>query len=188
MAIDISASRAFGDPYTGHHLYRVAFPLGGFGTGMICLDGMGGFTHVSLRHKPALDHAPRMFAGVHVRRAGDRAIGVARVLEGPVPLQYGYADHRTTDLERLYGLPRFGHISFRQRFPFAEVDLHDGAVPVAVRLTGFNPFVPNDADASSLPVAGLEYTFANPTADRLDVVFSFHAKNFMKMRDQGLRV
>jgi uncharacterized protein (DUF608 family) len=153
---------------------------------MICLDGMGAFTHVSLRHKPAIDHAPRIFAGVHARRAGSR--GVARVVEGPVPLDYGYADHRTTDLERLYGLPRFSRISFEQRFPFAEVSLEDDDVPLAVRLTAFNPFVPNDADASSLPVAGLEYRFTNTTTDRIDVVFSFHAKNFMKIRSDGQRV
>jgi len=40
--------------------------------------------------------------------------------------------------------------------------------------------------ASRWPVS--EYAFANTTDERIDVVFSFHTKNFMKMRDDGVRV
>ena len=32
----------FGVPYTGDHLNRIAFPLGGLGAGMVCLEGTGG--------------------------------------------------------------------------------------------------------------------------------------------------
>jgi hypothetical protein len=31
--------REFNDPYTGRYLDRVAFPIGGMGAGMFCLEG-----------------------------------------------------------------------------------------------------------------------------------------------------
>src|SRR6266568_4059015 len=34
-------ARAFNGPYTGEHLHHVAFPLGGIGAGMVCLEGAG---------------------------------------------------------------------------------------------------------------------------------------------------
>jgi uncharacterized protein (DUF608 family) len=46
-------------------------------------------------------------------------------------------------------------------------------------LTGWSPFMPGDADNSSLPVAALEYRFINPTAEPVEAVYSFHAKNFL---------
>ena len=50
-------------------------------------------------------------------------------------------------------------------------------MPVSVELTGWSPFLPGQADDSSLPVAGLEYTFSNDTARRIEAVYSFHARN-----------
>ncbi len=66
--------------YTGENLNRVAFPLGGIGAGMICLEGTGALSHVSLRHRPAIFNATCMFSALCIR--GDER--VARVLEGPV--------------------------------------------------------------------------------------------------------
>ena len=67
--------------YTGEHLNRVAFPLGGMGAGMICLEGTGALSHVSLRNKPEVFHEPCTFAAISVKGQTN----VARVLEGPVP-------------------------------------------------------------------------------------------------------
>jgi len=33
--------RVYNGPYTGNQLERVAFPLGGMGAGMACLEGAG---------------------------------------------------------------------------------------------------------------------------------------------------
>jgi uncharacterized protein (DUF608 family) len=78
-------------------------------------------------------------------------------------------------------LPRFRSASFEARFPFAEVTLADDDVPVGVRITGWSPFEPGDADNSSLPVAALEYRMTNRASEAIDAVFSFHAANFMAM-------
>ena len=52
------AARAFNGPYTGEHLRHVAFPLGGIGAGMVCLEGTGALSHVSLRHRPDVYNEP----------------------------------------------------------------------------------------------------------------------------------
>ena len=67
--------------YTGEHLARIAFPLGGIGAGMIGLEGTGALSHVSLRHRPDVFHEPRAFAALAIRGQSS----LARVLEGPVP-------------------------------------------------------------------------------------------------------
>lgn len=81
-----------------------------------------------------------------------------------------------------YGLPRFARAEFSSRFPFGHVELRDPAVPLSVTVTGWSPFVPGDADASSLPMAGLEYTFANLGDAPVDAVFSYNTRNFMAVK------
>ena len=38
-------ARPYNGSYSGPHLNRVAFPIGGIGAGMICLEGTGAFSH-----------------------------------------------------------------------------------------------------------------------------------------------
>ena len=71
----------FNGEYSGERLNRVAFPLGGIGAGMICLEGSGALSHFSLRNKPEVFNEPCTFAAICIK--GPR--NVARVLEGPVP-------------------------------------------------------------------------------------------------------
>ena len=68
---------------------------------------------------------------------------------------------------------------FRTRFPFATVTLHDKTMPLDVEITGWSPFEPGDADASSLPVAALEYRFTNTSAAPVEAVFSWNARSFL---------
>jgi len=163
--------------YEGDRLNRVAFPLGGIGAGMICLEGAGALSHFSLRHKPEVFHEPCTFAALAIK--GDPRM--ARVLEGPVPgwKLFGSPGTGNGAGGASFGLPRFRQATFKVRFPFATVTLTDRQVPVGVELTGWSPFEPGDADNSSLPVAALEYRFTNKTNASVEAVFSFSARNFM---------
>ncbi len=163
--------------YSGERLNRVAFPLGGIGAGMICLEGTGALSHVSLRHRPEVFHEPVTFGAICVK--GDS--NVARVLEGPVPgwKKFGQGGSGNGASGSAFGLPRFREAVFRARFPFATIELKDKDVPLAVEITGWSPFEPGDADNSSLPVAALEYRFTNRTNQPREAVFSWSAKNFM---------
>jgi uncharacterized protein (DUF608 family) len=163
--------------YSGERLNRVAFPMGGIGAGMICLEGTGALSHVSLRHRPEVFHEPVTFGAICVK--GDS--NVARVLEGPVPgwKKFGQGGSGNGASGSAFGLPRFREAVFRARFPFATIELKDTEVPLAVEITGWSPFEPGDADNASLPVAALEYRFTNRSNRPREAVFSWSAKNFM---------
>jgi uncharacterized protein (DUF608 family) len=172
-----AGGHAYNGEYSGDHLNRIAFPMGGLGAGMICLEGTGALSHFSLRHRPEVFHEPVTFAAICVKGQEN----VARVLEGPVPdwKKFGAPGTGNGASGTSFGLPRFREATFRARFPFATVTLADAAVPLRVEVSGWSPFEPGDADNSSLPVAALEYRFTNPTGKALECVFSWNAKNFM---------
>jgi uncharacterized protein (DUF608 family) len=163
--------------YSGENLDQIAFPMGGIGAGMICLEGTGGLTNVSVRNQPKVQNEPGLFAAISL--GGPEKI--ARVVEGPVPKWKLYERRHACsgNAPMGAGLPRFKKATFRAHFPFARVELEDAALPISARITGWSPFEPGDADASSLPVAGLEYTFTHNGHEELDAVFSFNARNFL---------
>jgi len=169
--------RDYNGPYQGPFLNRVAFPIGGIGAGMFCLEGTGAISHVSVRGTLKFFNEPCTFAALCVK--GEMNVG--RVLEGPVPVWkiFGAAGTGNGASGMSYGLPRFKEASFLARFPFGSVTLEDPQIPLGVTLTGWSPFIPGDADNSSLPVGGLEYSFSNPTGTAVEAVFSFNSKNFM---------
>ena len=72
--------RQFNAPYEGDFLNRVAFPIGGIGAGMYCLEGTGAISHMSVRHRPEIFHEPSMFAAVAIKGETTKA----KVVEGPV--------------------------------------------------------------------------------------------------------
>lgn len=167
---------SFNGSYQGSALGQIAFPMGGMGAGMICLEGTGALSKFSLRHRPHLNSEPKVFAAISIR--GSRA--AARVLEGPVPtwkLRPQFPSESSSTAA--WGLPRFRRVRFDARFPFATVHLEDEEMPLEVELKGWSPFAPGDADSASLPVAGLEYRLTNRSPEALDAVFSFNAENFM---------
>lgn len=170
-------TRTYLEKLSGARLNRVAFPLGGMGAGMICLEGAGALSHVSLRHRPEVFHEPITFGALCVK--GDP--NVARVLEGPVPDWKKFGQHGSGNgaSGAAFGLPRFREATFWARFPFATIDLSDREVPFDIQLTGWSPFEPGDADNASLPVAALEYRFSNRSSKSREAVFSWSAKNFM---------
>jgi uncharacterized protein (DUF608 family) len=176
----MSSAQRYNTVYTGERLNRVAFPLGGMGAGMLCLEGTGALSHVSLRHRPEVFHEPMTFAALCVK--GERP--VARVLEGPVPgwKLFGQSGTGNGASATTFGLPRCREASFAARFPFGTFTLRDPALPVAVAVTGWSPFEPNDADHASLPVAALEYRFTNETDAPVEAVWSWHARNFLATR------
>src|SRR5690348_4716531 len=98
------SQHVFNGAYTGECLEQIAFPLGGIGSGMVCLEGNGSLSSFSLRHHPDLDSKANVFAAISI--AGKPRI--ARVLEGPVPKRE--LRPRFPDGEGLIGsvgLPRF---------------------------------------------------------------------------------
>jgi uncharacterized protein (DUF608 family) len=173
--------RPYNTPYTGEYLNRLAFPIGGLGAGMFCLEGTGAISHLSVRNRPDIYNEPALFAALSIN---GRENG-AKLLEGPVP-NWKYFGPRGTgngQAGATYGLPRFAQASFTAAFPFATIDLHDPDLPIQATINGWSPFIPTDQDNSSLPVGALEYSFTNKSATAIDAIFSFNTKNFLALDD-----
>lgn len=176
--------RAYNTEYTGEHLNRIAFPIGGLGAGMFCLEGTGAISHMSVRNRPDIYNEPAIFSAVTVK-------GIARgakVLEGPVP-DWKYFGKRGSGLGSpgdTYGLPRFTQAAFAARFPFATIAIEDNDLPLKAEIRGWSPFIPTEENNSSLPVGALEYSFVNTGASKIDAVFSVNSKNFMVTDDKAV--
>jgi uncharacterized protein (DUF608 family) len=163
--------------YSGKYLDRIAFPIGGIGAGMFCLEGTGGISHMSIHNRPEVFNEPCMFAAISVKGLRNGT----KVLEGQVPdwKKFGQPDSANGSGGTSYGFPRFRNAKFTARFPFATIELQDDEIPLHVQVTGWSPFIPTDDDNSSLPVGAFEYSFRNTAAKKIEALFSYNSRNFM---------
>lgn len=176
-----AVKRNYNGTYSGEYLNRVAFPIGGIGAGMFCLEGTGAISHMSVRHKPDIFNEPGVFAAISIKGLKKGA----KLLEGPVPdwKKFGQKDAGNGSGGSTTGLPRFQTANFLARFPFGHIDLTDPDMPLTVKITGWSPFIPGNDDDSSLPVGAFEYHFTNKGNSTLTALFSFNAKNFMRVEE-----
>ena len=173
----VKEGHEYNGPYSGKNLDRIAFPVGGIGAGMFCIEGTGAISHMSVRNRPEVFNEPCMFAAISVRGLEKGSL----VIEGEVPewKKFGNPNAGNGSPGASYGLPRFEDATFLARFPYAIINLKDSDVPLEIKLTGWSPFIPSDADNSSLPVGGLEYSFKNTGLKKIEAVFSYNSVNFM---------
>ena len=178
----IPSTRRYNTEYTGAHLNRIAFPIGGLGAGMICLEGTGAISHVSERNKPEIFNEPGWFAGIHIKGITNGS----KIIEGPVPdwKKFGLHDAGNGLSGATTGLPHYTHAGFKTEFPFAHIKLSDTDIPFETKLTGWSPFIPNDENNSGMPVGAIEYSFKNKSGKTIEAIFSYNAKNFLKI-DKG---
>lgn len=172
--------RDFNSTYSGDYLNRVAFPIGGMGAGMFCLEGNGCISHMSVRNKPDIFNEPFLFGAISIKGIENGT----KVLEGPVQDWKIFGSRGTGNGAgpTSYGLPRFQNASFDARFPFGTVNLQDDDIPLDVSITGWSPFIPGDADNSSMPFGALEFTFKNTSGKNQELMFSYNSSNFMTAR------
>lgn len=175
--------RQYNGTYIGQNLNRIAFPIGGIGAGMFCLEGTGAISHMSVRNQPDIFNEPCMFAAISLKGIKNGT----KVLEGQVPewKKFGATNSGNGSKGASWGLPRFENTKFSARFPFAFVDLDDEELPLEIRLKGWSPFIPTDADNSSLPAGAIEYTFKNTGNSKIEAVFSYSSKNFIVQKNIG---
>ena len=169
--------RKYNGVYTGEYLNRVAFPIGGLGAGMFCLEGSGAIAQVSTQNRPDVFNDPGMFAAIHIKGQTNGA----KLLEGPVPhwKHFGLPNAANGLGGSAMGLPHFREASFKTEFPFCRIELKDKDIPLKIEINGWSPFIPSDEDNSSLPVGSIEYHFTNPGKSTINAVFSFNTKNIL---------
>jgi uncharacterized protein (DUF608 family) len=171
MISDIDYPRRF----SGDHLSRIAFPLGGIGTGGMELGGRGNLQSWQIFNRSAdQETEPYIFPAIFVQSAGrtDYASFLERQLLPPF-------DNHDNGV-RLYGLPgmpRMAEAEFQGSFPLAHIKFEDPHCPVAVSLDAFSPFFPVDIDNAGLPAAVLEYTVKNTLGVTAEVAIAWTVTN-----------
>jgi uncharacterized protein (DUF608 family) len=167
--------------FSGPRLLQIAMPMGGIGSGCVCLAGHGGLIDWSLRHRPATSALPD---GFEVRRPGAFALlhikgsePITRLVEGPISAEKIYDQGLQSQGYRhagFEGLPRFEEVTFQAAYPFGKINFRHRQIPLDVSVTGFSPFIPLDDRNSSLPCAIMEYRLHNPTGAPIGFEFSYH--------------
>lgn len=167
--------------YDEKHLAQVALPLGGIGTGTVSLGGRGELRDWEIMNVPAKkfstvttgNDAP--FFAIFMRPQGSDA--KARLLQGPL-YDHEYLHYEGRPVNH-HGFPRFEKAVFSAAYPFGQVHLSDRSLPVKVKIKGFNPLIPADADASGLPIAVLAYEVTNTASVPVEVSVCGSLRNFI---------
>ncbi|GIV19864.1 MAG: hypothetical protein KatS3mg023_1615 [Armatimonadota bacterium] len=160
--------------YDAQHLREIAMPVGGIGTGFFCLGGKGQLTDWQLMSRPHRGWRP-MYAHLMLwTRQGTES--KLRVLEGDLTEGLS-ADFGAPQV--LAGIPRMKPKGFEATYPFGRALLEDEYTPVSVAIEAFNPLIPGDTWASSLPLGLITVTLANRTAQPLEASVTLLLSNFV---------
>jgi uncharacterized protein (DUF608 family) len=167
--------------YDQDHLYRIALPLGGIGTGTVSLGGRGELRDWEIMNRPAkgfnttgnLMDVP--FFSIYTSTPGSSP--VTKALTGPLyDWEYQHMEGRSVPL---HGMPRFGKATFDAAYPLGQVHLSDSKMPVDVTLKAFNPLAPCNSMLSGLPLAILYYDVKNKTDHDVIVSVCGTMRNFI---------
>lgn len=133
--------------YRGKDLDRIGMPIGGICTGQLYLGGDGKLWHWDIFNQ----------------RIGTADGHYANPPEPASPLDQGFA-LRLGGETRALDRTGFSDIAFCGEYPMAFVEYRDAAVPVAVSLEAFSPFIPLSTADSSLPATVLRFTVQNTSS------------------------
>ncbi len=149
---------------------RLGMPVGGLGTSTFEIGRDGAFKNnrlqnawiMSLPFRPT-GAADGAFLALHIAPEGNA--GTGRILQLDAP----------------GGLPGIAGLQYTGHFPFVTLEYEEPAFAGRVSLEAFSPFVPLDADDSSLPIAFLTLRVRNPTSRPLTASAAVSWVNDMRL-------
>ncbi len=162
--------------YSGEFTREISFPIGGIGTGSVGLAGNGRFVDWEIFNRPAKGS---IIKNTHIAVKaktkdrtyikvlnGDYTKDLTGSIEKGINCGFGHGPSNGT----MCGVPHFKECVFNGEFPIATLTFSDDEFPADVVMTAFNPFIPLDADASSIPAAFFNIEFKNKTDE--DITFT----------------
>ena len=139
-----------------HNFAYIGMPVGGIGAGQLYLGGDGQlwwWDIFNLRQRGGSE-SDYLQAPME-NNAGDNS---QMVLAQGFALRYGPAANPTV---RTLNKQGFKHIEFTGQYPVGQVRYRDPAVPFAITLEAFSPFLPHHLEQSAYPATILQYTIKN---------------------------
>ena len=180
--------------YTGDFAQKIAFPLSGIGTGGVSISGIGQLIDWELNGR-ANKGNENEYSHFAIKAEQNGKVIDARVLHGDRTIGlygsalashhhswgYGQGPNRTT----LSGLKHFPNTEFTGEFPFAKIKYACEEMPADITLKAFNPFIPGDAENSSLPVAFFDWEIKNSSGKITDYTLAFSVGNPFRISEDG---
>ncbi len=161
----VASLTARGEPtvYTSekNELDWIGMPIGGIGCGQVYLGGDGKLWLWDVFNAP-VEEEFRSAQGPHYKTPLARR----SIFEQGFHL---FARAGTRTWSRSIDRDGFRSIRFRGEYPAAFVEYSDADAPFRVTLEAFSPFVPLDADASSLPAIVCEYVVESTGKEPLEI-------------------
>ncbi|MGB3174357.1 MAG: GH116 family glycosyl-hydrolase [Saprospiraceae bacterium] len=167
--------------YDQNHLYRIALPIGGIGTGTVSLSGKGELRDWEIMNRPAKNFSGGQmgngvpFFSIYVQEKNGKKY-IKGLMGSLDAIDYQDKEGRPVDN---HGIPRFSHASFDATYPFGQVNLSDDNMPVDVTLKAYNPLIPTDASSSGIPIAILKYEVRNKTDQPIEASVCGLMRNFI---------
>ncbi len=160
--------------YRGADLEKIGMPIGGLCTGQLYLGGDGRLWHWDLFNQ-------------YVRTNADH---YAHPLTPASPLAQGFALRvRTGGRTEVRTLDRagFAEVTFCGEYPIGYVEYRDPALPVAVSLEAFSPFIPLDPEESGLPATVMQFTVQNTGTAPLEAELAGWLENAVALHSGAYR-
>lgn len=161
--------------YDADHLKEIMMPIGGIGTGFFGLSGRGAMGTWEVMSRPSRNWRP-MYSHLAVWCRDASGKSQIRMLEDDLE------DNLTADFGHtatLAGFPRMNATKFEAAYPFGKAHLSDKGFPIAVTVEGFNPLIPGDFAASSLPFGLVTVELTNTNDKPLEASLTALFTNFI---------
>ena len=149
----------------GSDFKYVGMPVGGIGAGQLYLGGDGRLWHWDIFNQYIYTD-DRDVDKCHYTKPLTPSSPLAQKFS----LKIGDAVH-TLDCDG------FADVAFCGEYPIGIVEYSDAAVPLAVKLEAFSPFIPLNTDDSSLPATILQFTLRNTSAVAVEATLSGELEN-----------
>jgi len=158
--------------YRGAELEKIGMPIGGLCAGQMYLGGDGKLWHWDIFNQ-------------HI---GTGDAHYRSPMKPASPLDQGFAIRvKSGGKTEVRALDRsgFANITFCGEYPIGFVEYRDDAAPVAVTLEAFSPFIPLNADDSSLPATILRFTVKNTGAEAIEAELAGWLENAVCLHNRS---
>lgn len=169
--------------YQNEYTNHISFPLGGIGSGSIGLSGNGRLVDWEIFNRPSKGSL-NGYSHVAIKAKTKQGIKT-KILNGDLneslmgqyqKTPYTGFGFGPTEMS-MCGYPHFKNVVFQGEFPIAQLFFSDEDFPAKVNMTAFNPFIPLDADNSSIPAAFFEFEVMNTDEEEIEYQIAFSIMN-----------
>ncbi len=164
--------------YSGESLRNIFYPMGGIGTGNILIGGRGNILEFEIFNDAERDELPPYMTFFSLWYQERNEEPGAMVLER---VHFNnYSNGFGVPRQQLSGLPRFREVSWSGAPPRIGIEFEDGRVPLDIRLECFNPLIPLDVEASSIPMGEFAWVISNPGDQPVNYSIALNISNPFK--------